>query len=80
MFDYVEPGRKSGEYKQVWVPVYEQDEQTVRTQLRDAYSRIMNHEFSEGCSKPECHWCNFARKYELVRPAEVGEFMEIDDV
>jgi DNA helicase-2/ATP-dependent DNA helicase PcrA len=79
MFDYVEPGRKSGEYKQVWVPVYEADEQVVRAQLRDAYSRIMNHEFSEGCGKPECHWCNFARKYELVRPAE-EVFVEIDDV
>jgi DNA helicase-2/ATP-dependent DNA helicase PcrA len=79
MFDYVEPGRKSGEYKQVWVPVYESDEQIVRTQLRDAYSRIMNHEFSEGCGKPDCHWCSFARKYELVRPTE-EVFVEIDDL
>lgn len=79
MFDYVEPGRKSGEYKQVWVPVYEADEEIVRGQLRDAYSRIMNHEFSEGCGKAECHWCNFARKYELVRPAE-EVFVEIDDL
>jgi DNA helicase-2/ATP-dependent DNA helicase PcrA len=37
----------------------------------------MNHEFREGCGKEDCHWCNFARKYELVRPAE---FVEIDDV
>jgi DNA helicase-2/ATP-dependent DNA helicase PcrA len=79
MFDYVEPGRKSGEYKQVWVPVHESDEQIVRTQLRDVYSRIMNHEFNEGCGKPECHWCNFARKHELVRPTE-EVFVEIDDL
>ncbi len=79
MFDYVEPGRSSGEYKQVWVPVYEGDEAIVRAQLRDAYSRIMNGEFSQGCGKPDCHWCNFARKYELVRPAE-EVFVEIDDL
>jgi DNA helicase-2/ATP-dependent DNA helicase PcrA len=79
MFDYVEPGRKSGEYKQLWVPVYEADEVIVRAQLRDTYSRIMNHEFSNGCGKVDCHWCNFARRYELVRPVE-EVFVEIDDV
>jgi DNA helicase II / ATP-dependent DNA helicase PcrA len=80
MFDYVEPGRKTGEFKQVYVPIYEQDELFVRTQLRDAYSKIMNHEFSKGCSKPDCHWCNFARKYELVRPSKEEVFVEIDDL
>ena len=58
---------------------FEQDEEIVRGQLRDAYSRIMNHEFSQGCGKPECHWCNFARTYELIRPTE-EVFVEIDDV
>jgi DNA helicase-2/ATP-dependent DNA helicase PcrA len=76
-FEYIEPGRKSGEWKTVDVPIFEQDEQFVRAQLREAYSKIMNHEFREGCGKEDCHWCNFARKYELVRPAE---FVEIDDV
>jgi DNA helicase-2/ATP-dependent DNA helicase PcrA len=78
-FEYVEPGRKSGEWKSVDVPIFEQDEIIVRTQLREAYSKIMNHEFKEGCGKEDCHWCNFARKYELVRPAELA-FVEIDDV
>lgn len=77
MFDYIEKGRNTNEYKRVYVPMYEQDEQIVRAQVKDAYSRIMNHEFDKGCGKETCHWCNFAKQYELVRPAE---FVEIDDI
>ena len=78
-FDYVEPGRKSGEWKVVDVPVFELDETIVRAQLKDSYARIMNGDFDTGCGKPDCHWCNFARKHELVRMPE-GAFVEIDDV
>jgi len=70
MFDYVEKGRISKDFKRVYVPVFVQDEEIVRAQLRDSWSRIMNHEFDKGCNKPECHWCNFAKRYELVRPVE----------
>ncbi len=79
-FDYVEPDRETGEFSPlVYVPVYEADEQIVRQQLRQSYGRIMNHEFTEGCGKQDCHWCNFARRYAVVRtPAEA--FVEIDDV
>jgi DNA helicase-2/ATP-dependent DNA helicase PcrA len=77
-FDYVQKN-KFGEYKQITVPVFKQDEDLVRNQLKDAYARIMNHEFSHGCGKPECHWCNFAKKYQLVRPVE-DELVEIDDL
>ncbi|MEI8279696.1 MAG: ATP-dependent DNA helicase [Bacteroidota bacterium] len=79
MFDYVEKGRVSNQYKQIHVPIYPQDETTVLQQLKEVYGRIMNHEFDAGCGKPECTWCNFARNYELIRPAE-NEFVEIDDL
>ncbi len=76
MFDFVQKN-KSGEYKQIVVPVFAQDEEIVRGQVKDTYSRIMNHEFDRGCGKETCHWCNFARRYELIRDdAEV----EIDDM
>lgn len=77
-FDYVEPSRKSGEFIQKIVPVFETDETTVRAQLKDAYGRIMNHDFDEGCGKEDCHWCNFARQYELIRPGKDEQFVEID--
>lgn len=77
IFDYIEKGRKSNEYKRLVVPVYSKDEEIVREQLKDSYLRIMNHDFNTGCGKETCHWCNFAKEYELIRPAEE---VEIDDV
>lgn len=77
MFDYIQKGKKSGEFKRIQVPVFAKDEETVLVQLKDSYRRIMNHEFDKGCGKEDCRWCNFARKYELIRPAET---VEIDDV
>ena len=78
MFDYIQPG-KSGDYKQIVVPVFAHDEAIVRQQIKDVYNRIMNHEFDRGCGEEDCHWCNFARRYELIRPAK-GEVVEMDDV
>jgi DNA helicase-2/ATP-dependent DNA helicase PcrA len=78
VFDFVQKS-KSGGYTQKTVPVFPQDEEVVRKQLKDAYYGIMNHEFDKGCGKEECRWCNFAKQYELIRPA-VGAVVELDDV
>ncbi len=78
MFDFIQKG-KTGEYKQVVVPVFQQDEEIVRKQIKDAYGDIMNHKFNKGCGKEKCHWCNFAKRYELIRP-EKDEVVEIDDL
>ncbi|RYE25753.1 MAG: ATP-dependent helicase [Sphingobacteriales bacterium] len=77
MFDYVEKGRTTGQYKQPKVPVFPQDETTVRQQMKQAYAGIMNHEFDKGCGKPDCYWCNFAREYKLVKQEDT---VEIDDI
>lgn len=74
-FDYIQKPAK-GDYKQFVVPIYKPDEDAVRAQLKDAYGRIMNHEFDRGCGEEDCHWCNFARRYELIR--RDGE-PELDD-
>jgi DNA helicase-2/ATP-dependent DNA helicase PcrA len=79
-FDYIEPSKKTGDYVQKVVPVFEQDETTVRSQIKEAYGRIMNHDFDTGCGKEDCHWCNFAKKYELIRPGVAEKFVEIDDL
>ena len=79
-FDYIEPGRRDGKYVQKVIPVFENDETTVRAQLKEAYGRIMNHDFDTGCGKEDCHWCGFAKQYELVRPDVEAAFVEIDDL
>lgn len=79
-FDYIEPDRKTGTFRDlVYVPVSEADETTVRQQLKDAYGRIMNHDFDTGCGKKDCSWCQFARQYRIIRQPEES-FVEIDDV
>ncbi|MBS1689641.1 MAG: ATP-dependent helicase, partial [Bacteroidetes bacterium] len=79
IFDFIEKSKKANDYRRVVIPIYDQDEQIVRQQLKNAYTGIMNHEFDKGCGKDDCHWCNFARRYELIRPTE-NEFVEIDDI
>lgn len=72
LFDYVQKA-KSGQYRQFIIPVFPADEAAVRTQLKEAYTSIMNHEFDRGCGEESCHWCNFARRYELIRPQDEAE-------
>ncbi len=39
-----------------------QDEvDTVKAQIRDTYQKIKNLEFTQGCGKEDCEWCNFIR-------------------
>jgi biotin synthase-like enzyme len=40
----------------------------------------MNHKFDKGCGKEDCHWCNFAKRYELIRPEKDEAVSEIDDI
>ncbi len=68
-FEYVQK-TKNGTYKTPVVPIFAADEQTVLSQLKDAYSRIMNHEYNKGCGDEKCHWCNFAKRYELITPID----------
>lgn len=30
--------------------------------IKEIYDKIMNHEFTEGCNKPDCKWCNFQKQ------------------
>jgi DNA helicase-2/ATP-dependent DNA helicase PcrA len=77
MFDYIQKGTKTGAFKRIEIPFFESDELTVRQQLKNTYTGIMNHEFDKGCGKEDCTWCNFARRYELIRATDE---VEIDDL
>jgi DNA helicase-2/ATP-dependent DNA helicase PcrA len=77
LFDYIQRGNKSNEFRRIEIPFFEQEELVVRQQLKSSYASIMNHEFDKGCGKEDCNWCNFAKRYELIRPMQE---VEIDDV
>jgi DNA helicase-2/ATP-dependent DNA helicase PcrA len=67
MFDYLEKDKNTGDYKRIIVPMTHQDELLVKAQIKETYARIMNHEFDKGCGDEKCRWCNFTKKYELVK-------------
>jgi DNA helicase-2/ATP-dependent DNA helicase PcrA len=78
-FEFIEKSKKDNKYRQVYIPIFKEDEELVMKQLKDSYARIMNHEFDKGCGEEDCHWCNFARKYQIIRPAK-DAVVEIDDL
>lgn len=59
--DFVEI-KNDGKYDLINVDITAEDKAYVTEELTNAYARIKNHEFSTGCGKPECAWCNFVVK------------------
>ncbi len=74
-FDLVEKTDK-GAYEPKTVPIFDEDVEAVQTQIYDAWTRIQNHEFDRGCGEPDCYWCDFARRYEIVRAPEEASVMD----
>lgn len=60
--DFVEPD-KLGNFTRAVVRVEPDDVSYVKSQMSSVYNHIMNKEFSEGCHKEDCEWCNFVRYY-----------------
>jgi DNA helicase-2/ATP-dependent DNA helicase PcrA len=65
-FDFVEPVKN--EYKTAKIMVTAADVQVVTEQITDAWGKIQNQEFSTGCGKKECEWCNFVKDNNLTVP------------
>jgi len=62
-FDFVEPVKE--EYKSEKVMITPEDIAIVTDQITDTWNKIQNHEFSKGCGKEDCHWCNFVKHNRL---------------
>lgn len=62
-FDFVEPDKKTNNFNKVKVPISPLDIETVLGQIDFAYAKIKAKEFSNGCGKADCHWCEFTKNY-----------------
>jgi DNA helicase II / ATP-dependent DNA helicase PcrA len=60
-FDFIEPDKKTKEYVKEIVDVTSNNIDIIKQQIKHAYSGIKNHQFSKGCSKEDCEWCNFIK-------------------
>ena len=59
-FDFIEPDKKKNYQKQKLV-IKPEDITTVTQQIKTVWEKIQNREFSIGCGKEDCHWCNFVK-------------------
>lgn len=59
--DFVEKQDKEKEFVKKKIIVTADDIAIVQQQIKDVYTKIMNHEFTEGCAKKDCVWCNFVK-------------------
>lgn len=64
-FDFIEPIQQGNEYifHKEKINILTSDIEIVRNQIVDTYKRIVNKEFTEGCGKEDCTWCNFTKNY-----------------
>jgi len=65
-FDFIEPVKD--EYKTEKVVVTPEYIAIVTEQIMSTWEKIQKHEFSKGCGKEDCHWCNFAKDNNLHVP------------
>ena len=71
-FDFVEPDRVSGRFSSREVAVTPEEVRLVMDQIVYVYQRVMAHDFSPGCGKPECEWCAFLERYQGYRSGITG--------
>ena len=65
--DFVEKeSSKTKNFVKAKIPISQEDISIVKTQIKETYTKIMNHEFAQGCGKDDCKWCNFVKTNTLV--------------
>lgn len=62
VFDFIEP--QDGELKSEKIIITPEDLAIVGSQIENTYKKIKNLEFSQGCNKTDCQWCNFIKNQE----------------
>lgn len=60
VIDFVQP-QKDGTFKRVPFHISSDDLELVTAEMQEAYRRIRNHEFQEGCE--ECEWCKLVNNH-----------------
>jgi len=59
--DFVQKAKGKTAFDKSKLIVTQEDLHIVKDQLRTAYKNIMTHQFSLGCGKEDCRWCNFVK-------------------
>lgn len=61
-YEFLEPDKKSKTLPKPHIFHFPKEHiDQVKTQIKDTWQKIQQHEFYEGCGKEKCEWCNFAK-------------------
>lgn len=60
--DFIEKDKDKNQFIKARVEFLPAHLETVKLQLKEAYMKIMNHEFTRGCGEKDCEWCSFAKE------------------
>jgi DNA helicase-2/ATP-dependent DNA helicase PcrA len=65
--DFVEKYEKKNDFIKEKFIVSDEDVAIVKKQIKEVYTKIMNHEFTQGCGEDDCKWCNFVKSNTSVQ-------------
>ncbi len=78
-FDFVEPDKATGEYIKQRVLITNDDVAIVKQQITSTYTKIKAKEFSQGCGKEECTWCDFVNTYYSNRTPVIAGLLDVNE-
>lgn len=68
--DFVEKYSAKKDFVKTKIPVSKEDIAVVKKQIKEVYTKIMNHEFTQGCGDTDCKWCNFVKNNQTILVTE----------
>jgi DNA helicase-2/ATP-dependent DNA helicase PcrA len=60
-FDFIEKDTETGSFVKKRIPIDERDIAIVKTQIEEVYNRIQALDFTTGCGKDDCYYCNLLK-------------------
>ncbi len=75
---YLEPDA-TGVFPRKSVSFTAKDVALVKQLIVETYAKIQQHDFYEGCGKPDCQWCNFTKDHVVVNSFSDPEIEALDD-
>jgi DNA helicase-2/ATP-dependent DNA helicase PcrA len=72
VFDFIEAD-KNGKWQKIRLDISAEDVLMVQEQIRDAWTKIKQHDFYTGCGKEGCSWCDFAKENKIYLTLQTEE-------
>jgi DNA helicase II / ATP-dependent DNA helicase PcrA len=69
----------NGSFSEKSIQLAGKDTELVKAMIRDAYARIMDQQFYQGCGEPSCSWCRFVKENAAIDTFSDPEIEELDD-